>query len=82
MQSPVFKAMLSTAMVEKLSGTIRINDFTAAQMGATIGFLYGHTTHFNSIKPDLASVVKQLPVADKYDVAELNTLCISGINET
>jgi hypothetical protein len=78
MESPVFRAMLSSQMVEKRTGTICISDATAAQMSAMVRFLYGHTTHFRSIKPDVETLVQQLPLADKYDIAELAALCISG----
>ncbi|GAB2289897.1 hypothetical protein Dimus_024198 [Dionaea muscipula] len=69
-RSPVFKAMLKTAMEESISGTIKISDVTHDSLNAFVNYLYTADVFLDEkIASDL------LVLADKYQVKHLNELC-------
>ncbi|GAB2289803.1 hypothetical protein Dimus_024107 [Dionaea muscipula] len=69
-RSPVFKAMLETAMEESISGTIKISDVTYDLLHVFVNYLY---TADVCLDEKIASNL--LVLAEKYQVKHLNELC-------
>ncbi|GAB2289797.1 hypothetical protein Dimus_024101 [Dionaea muscipula] len=78
-RSPVFKAMLETAMEESISGTIKISDVIYDSLHAFVNYLYTADVCLNE---NIASNL--LILAGKYQVKHLNELCqkylVSNLN--
>ncbi|GAB2289798.1 hypothetical protein Dimus_024102 [Dionaea muscipula] len=78
-RSPIFKAMLETAMEESISGTIKISDVTYHSLHAFVNYIYIADVCLNE---KIASNL--LILAEKYQVKHLNELCqkylVSNLN--
>lgn len=73
-RSSVFKAMLTSGMLESAQNTVEINDFEEEVVNAMLEYMYtGETPSLNEKAPDL------MQIAEKYDLSGLKEDCEHAI---
>jgi hypothetical protein len=73
-RSSVFKAMLTSGMLESAQNTVEINDFDEEVVNAMLEYMYtGETPSLNEKAPDL------MQIAEKYDLSGLKEDCEHAI---
>jgi len=75
-RSPVFAAMFTHDMIESRQGQVDIPDLTPVTLQSLLDWVYGSPLPKIRLTPHL------LAAADKYDLADLKTLCETSLSKT
>lgn len=75
-RSPVFAAMFTHDMLESRQGQVDIPDLSAVTLQSLLDWVYGSPLPKTRLTPHL------LAAADKYDLADLKSLCETSLSRT